>query len=59
MDAIDVDVFATVWNLIPIVHLFVGRAELVLVAEDALDGDFVAHVLQVEVLCVLDQRPQA
>ena len=27
MDAIDVDVFATVWNLVPVMHLAGGRAE--------------------------------
>ena len=59
VDAIDVDVFASVWNLVPVVELLVGRAERVLVAEDDLDGDVAAHVLHVVVLRVLDQRPPA
>ena len=57
VDAIDVDVFATVWNLVPVVHLLVSGAESVLVAKDALDWDFIAHVLQVEVSPVLLQGP--
>lgn len=56
MGAIDVDVFAAIRNLVPVMELFFMRAELVLVAEDDLDGDVAADVLHLEVLCVLDQR---
>ena len=59
MCTIEVDVLATVWNLIPVSHLAAGRAEFVLVAEDALDFDFFAHVLQVEVSPVLSQGPKS
>ena len=55
----DVDVFATIWNLVQVVELFFGRAELVLAAEDDFDGDFAAHVLHVEILRVLFHRPPA
>ena len=59
MDAIYVDVFATIGNLVPVGELFFGRAERVLAAEDDMDGDVAAHVLQVEVLRILDQGPPA
>ena len=57
VDAIDVDVFASVWNLVPVVHLLVSGAECVLVAKDALNWDISAHVLQVEVIFVLPKGP--
>ena len=60
-DAIDFDYFAfrTIWHPAPVQFLIFEWAEFVIVAEDAVDFDFVAHVLQVEVFRVLSQGPKA
>ena len=59
VNAINVYIFAAVWNLVPEMQLAVNWAEHILIAKDALDGDLAAHVLHVEVLRVLDDGPQA
>ena len=59
VDAIQVNILFTIGDLVPEVHLAVGRAKGILVAEHSFDWDLFAHVLHVEVLRVSDQRPQA
>ena len=52
--AIHVFILFTIGDLVPVVHLAVGWAKVILVAEHSFDWDLVAHVLHVEVLRVPD-----
>ena len=56
--AIQVDIVSAVGNRIPDVNLFTDWAKSVLVAKDTVNGDLVAHVVQIVVSGVLHDWPQ-